>query len=105
VYVLALPGREETEPPAAYRYADLLRQLAEATGGRYYELGDTAEARRTGAAILGALRHQYGLGFKVSGTGAAKYHPIRVELTKGKKRVSVIHRRGYRGTAPSSEPS
>lgn len=105
VYVLALPGRDEETPEPTYRYGDLLRQLAEATGGRYYELGDTAEARRTCAAILGELRHQYVLGFTVSGTGPAKYHPIRVELTNSKRRVSVIHRRGYRGTAPSSEPS
>jgi VWFA-related protein len=105
VYVLALPGREETEPPAAYRYADLLRQLAEATGGRYYELADTVQARRTCAAILGELRHQYVLGFSVTGNGPSTYHPIRVQLRNGGRRVSLIHRRGYRGTAPSAEPS
>ena len=105
VYVLALPNRDEETPEPTYRYGDLLRQLAEATGGRYYELGDSAEARRTCAAILGELRHQYVLGFTVSGTGPAKYHPIRVELTNAKRRLSLIHRRGYRGTAPSAEPS
>ncbi|HEV8241047.1 MAG TPA: VWA domain-containing protein [Thermoanaerobaculia bacterium] len=106
VYVLALPGQGEGEAPAgSYRYGDLLRQLAEATGGRYYELADTAQARRTCAAILGELRHQYVLGFSVSGTGPSAYHPIRVELRNGGRRVSLIHRRGYRGTAPSAEPS
>ena len=106
VYVLALPGRDESGPPdGSYRYGDLLRQLAEATGGRYYELADTGEARRTCAAILGELRHQYVLGFSVTGTGPSTYHPIRVELRNGGRRVSLIHRRGYRGTAPSAEPS
>jgi VWFA-related protein len=105
VYVLALPGRDEPAPPQTFRYGDLLRQLAEATGGRYYELGDTTQARRTCAAILGELRHQYVLGFSVSGTGPAKYHPIRVELLDRKRRFSLIHRRGYRGTAPSAETS
>ena len=105
VYVLALPGRDETTRSGEYSYGDLLRQLAEATGGRYYELADTGDARRTCAAILGELRHQYVLGFSVTGTGPATYHPIRVELRNGGRRVSLIHRRGYRGTAPSAEPS
>jgi len=106
VYVLALPGRDDGNVPAgSYRYGDLLRQLAESTGGRYYELGDPADARRTCAAILGELRHQYVLGFSVTGTGPSTYHPIRVELRNGGRRVSLIHRRGYRGTAPSAEPS
>ena len=106
VYVLALPGHGEGDAAAgSYRYGDLLRQLAESTGGRYYELADTVQARRTCAAILGELRHQYVLGFSVSGNGPSTYHPIRVQLRNGGRRVSLIHRRGYRGTAPSAEPS
>jgi VWFA-related protein len=106
VYVLALPGHGEADAAAgSYRYGDLLRQLAEATGGRYYELADTGEARRTCAAILGELRHQYVLGFSVTGNGPSTYHPIRVQLRNGGRRVSLVHRRGYRGTAPSAEPS
>jgi len=103
VYVLALPSPdEETAPRGTFRYGDLLEQLAQATGGRYYELESSAQARRTCAAILGELRHQYVLGFSVTGTGPARYHPIHVELRKPGRRVSLIHRRGYRGTAPSS---
>ena len=105
VYVLALPGRDEGAQRGAIRYGELLRQLAEATGGRYYELADTAQARRTCAAILGELRHQYVLGFSVSGTGPSRYHPIKVELLNRGRRVSLIHRRGYRGTSPSPEAS
>ena len=106
VYVLALPGREEQTELPAFRYGDLLRQLADSTGGRYYELADSAQARRTCAAILGELRHQYVLGFSVTGTGPASYHPIRVELLDRDRRVSLVHRRGYRGTAPSNgQPS
>ncbi len=105
VYVLALPGHDEPLPPAAFRYGDLLRQLADATGGRYFEIEDSAQARRTCASILSELRHQYVLGFSVSGTGPSSYHPIRVELRNGGKHVSLIHRRGYRGTAPNGEPS
>ena len=101
VYVLALPGREEKATTAPFRYGDLLRQLAQATGGRYYELEDPGEARRTCAGILGELRHQYVLGFSVTGTGPSRYHLIHVELLKPGKRVSLIHRRGYRGTSPN----
>ena len=107
VYVMALPGHDEgTTATPAFRHNDLLRQLAEATGGRYFELADNVQARRTCATILGELRHQYVLGFSVSGNGPAKYHPIRVELLDTKRgRVSLVHRRGYRGTAPSAETS
>jgi Ca-activated chloride channel homolog len=106
VYVLALPSREEdSSPRGTFRYGDLLAQLAEATGGRYYALEDPAQARRTCAAILGELRHQYVLGFSVTGTGPSRYHPIKVEISKPGRRVSLIHRRGYRGTAPNAETS
>lgn len=102
VYVVALPGREERATAAPFRYGDLLKQLAQATGGRYYELEDPGQARRTCAEILGELRHQYVLGFSVTGTGPSRYHPIHVELRKPGKRVSLIHRRGYRGTSPNA---
>jgi len=103
VFVLALPNHDPqaATDPNTVRFADLLRQLAEATGGRYYDLDAPAQARRTCASILGELRHQYLLGFSVSGNGPSKYHPIRVELHGAGRHVSLIHRRGYRGTAPS----
>ncbi|HEV8629257.1 MAG TPA: VWA domain-containing protein, partial [Thermoanaerobaculia bacterium] len=103
VYVLALPPRdEELAPKGTYRYGDLLEQLAQVTGGRYYDLHDPAEARRTCAAILGELRHQYVLGFSVTGNGPSTYHAIHVQVRGAGKKVSLIHRRGYRGTAPSA---
>jgi Ca-activated chloride channel family protein len=104
VYVLALPSHdpEAATDPATPRYRDLLQQLADATGGRFFDVEDPDHARRTCATILGDLRHQYVLGFSVTGSGPSQYHPIRVELRKAPRRVSLVHRKGYRGTAPSS---
>jgi VWFA-related protein len=107
VYVIALPSHdpEAATDPATPRYRELLQQRADATNGRFFDLQDVADARRTCATILGDLRHQYVLGFSVTGTGESKYHPIRVDLVKAPRRVSLSHRRGYRGTAPSPEAS
>jgi Mg-chelatase subunit ChlD len=102
VYVLALPGRELVDEAPAFRYEDLLRDLADATGGQYYPLQGPGDARRTCAAILGELRHRYVLGFSVSGVGPSTYHPIAVEVRGRGARSSLVHRRGYRGTAPGT---
>jgi hypothetical protein len=101
VYVLALPGRELVDDAATFRYADLLEDLAAATGGQYYPLHGPGDARRTCAAILGELRHRYVLGFSVSGVGPSTYHPISVEVRGRGRRSNLVHRRGYRGTAPN----
>jgi VWFA-related protein len=105
VYVLSLVSHdpEAATDPATPRFRALLQQLAETTGGRFFDLAEPGEARRTCSSILGELRHQYMLGFTVTGTGPATYHPIRVDLRKPGRHVSLVHRRGYRGTAP--EPS
>jgi VWFA-related protein len=102
VYVFALPSQEELpEDDGIVRYSDLLQQLATATGGQYHALDAPADARRICSIILRELRSQYVLGFSVSGTGPSSYHSLSVEVTGRNKRTSVIHRRGYRGTAPN----
>jgi VWFA-related protein len=102
VYVIALPGRERVDDAPTFRYADLLQDLAAATGGQYYALETAAEARRTCAAILGELRHRYVLGFSVTGNGPSTFHTIAVEVRDRPRRSSLVHRRGYRGTPPNS---
>ena len=101
VFVLALPGRADVPEDEQYRYADLLQELAAATGGQYYALAGPEEARRTCSVILRELRFQYVLGFSVSGTGPDTYHRIAVDVRGRGRRTTLIHRRGYRGTAPS----
>jgi hypothetical protein len=102
VYVFALPGRELVDEAPTFRYADLLQDLAAATGGQYYALESPAEARRTCASILGELRHRYVLGFSVTGTGPSAYHSLAVEVRDRPRRSSLVHRRGYRGTLPNA---
>jgi VWFA-related protein len=102
VYVLALPGRELVDDAPTFRYADLLQDLAAATGGQYYALETAAEARRTCAAILGELRHRYVLGFSVTGIGSSTFHSIGVEVSDRPRRSSLVHRRGYSGTPPNA---
>ena len=87
-----------------YRYADLLHLLAEATGGRYYALADPGRgAPKPCAAILGDLRHQYVLGFSSPATGPSTYHPIRVEVRNGRRRVGPSFTGG--ATAAPRRPS
>src|ERR1044072_7819867 len=82
VYVLALPGHDDGNvPTGSFRYGDLLRQLAEANGGRASAAHDLSadpaepsEARRPCAATLGELPHQSVLGFSATGSGPSTYH-------------------------------
>jgi len=106
VYVLGLGtgvssvGNRDGDP--RYRYADLLRLLAEQTGGRYVSIGHPREARRVCVDIWQDLRHQYVLGFRVDPGDPGnqdRYHEIQVTV-KGRKRTA-IHRQGYHGGAPS----
>lgn len=112
VFVLALSGSllasasaVEAPPRSAdavdddtARYAEVLRRLAEATNGRYFDIRTRAELRAAGDAVLDALRSQYTLGFLVSGRGPETYHRLRVDVAR--RGVDVVHRQGYVGAAP-----
>jgi VWFA-related protein len=133
VYVIGLSAsgaRSNGENGEVYRYADLLRSLAEGTGGRYFELatsglgepdGEAAdratpnERRRrrdqlarideTVAGILDDLRSRYILALTTEGEGDKAYHRFRVEVVergRASRHSSLIHRRGYWGTEPTA---
>jgi len=99
VYVFGLETYRRPDDDV-FRYVDLLQLLADGTGGRYYRITNLEEARQASAAIFTELRHQYVLGFSVRGYGPDQYHPIRVEVTR--RRSRVVHRLGYRGSAPAA---
>ncbi|MGD2115719.1 MAG: VWA domain-containing protein [Acidobacteriota bacterium] len=133
VYVIGLsasdPASRGTEDEV-YRYADLLRSLAEATGGRYFELSTTGvgEALRGSAGsgrggvprdrrerleridhtvtgILEDLRSRYILALTTEGEGRKAYHRFEVELIdrrRSGRHTSLIYRRGYWGTDPTA---
>ena len=103
VYVLGLESgsayRLDSRGKKTYRLADMLNLLAALSGGRYYPVSGPYDLKEACAEVFSDLRHQYVLGFSTTGTGAPKYHKLRVEVAgKGKKVLSF--RRGYRGGQP-----
>ena len=125
VYVLGLrafrpdAGKSSREgADDAVRYADLLANLAERTGGRYVELTPGAadgspvssaaddEVAAAVHQILDDLRLRYILAVTTAGDGPSTYHEIRVELAhpelavRSGRHTSLTYRRGYWGTPP-----
>jgi VWFA-related protein len=93
----ATPGTSEAQ--AVYRYADLLRELAASTGGRYYSISGPDDLREVLTGIIKDFRHQYVLGF-ATGDGPSRYRTLTVEV-RGRNRP-VLFRRGYQGPPPPS---
>ena len=56
------PGRGRRRPPLLMEGEELMEQLADVTGGRFYQ-GETKNLKDTFALIAEELRHQYRLGF------------------------------------------
>ncbi len=104
VYVLGIesgsPYDLDEHGKKLYRNADMLNLLAALSGGRYYPISSPDDMKEACAAVLEDLRHQYVLGFSTGGGGAARFHPLRVEVD-GRNRKVVSFRRGYTGPAPS----
>lgn len=101
VYVIGLTagGRRGDEKEQEVLYSDLLANLAERTGGRYFEVADEEEAATAVADLVEDLRSRYVLGITVAAEGPRTYHPIRVEVALP-YRHTLTYRRGYTGTAP-----
>jgi Ca-activated chloride channel family protein len=107
VYVLGMgrdpaAGRGFSASPEAASYSLLLRQLAYATGGGYFPIAPGNGAAEAAARLLEELRRQYVLAFP-TGPGEARYRRLKVEVT-APGRLTVYHRRGYRGGPPSPAP-
>ncbi len=104
VYVIALrPAHRKVTSQTArtdqgpWLYGELLRKLAQATGGKYVETGvDHIEAACS--VVQHALHNRYSLAFRLAGDGRAGYHSI--EVTAPGKPLHLRHRSGYTGTAP-----
>lgn len=109
VYSLALHHREPgVAPPGApdeVRYGDILRAMADQTGGRAYDVTTAEQADRACAEIDHELRYQYVLGFATTDTGASRYRRLIVEVHGGS--YEVTYRQGYEGRPPGglSPPS
>ena len=87
------------EPP----HNRALRQIAEATGGRFWTAESPDRLRQTFAAIAEAMSHRYLLRFEPQGTPRSGWH--RLELRLHNRTGEIQARRGYwvAGSGPASE--
>jgi VWFA-related protein len=84
-----------------YQGDTVLRQLADATGGRAFILGTYSHADRAFSEMEAELRTQYSITFRLPSAPACGYHSVRVVLRDPKLRVQA--RRGYYACSNSSE--
>jgi len=87
------PGRPRRFPPLGLDGEFLMEQLANVTGGRFYQ-GETKTLKETFALIAEELRHQYRLGFypqELNRDGSIHALQVKVNLPN----VSVRSRREY----------
>jgi VWFA-related protein len=80
-------------PPPEEPHARALRELAESTGGRYWEAEDPARLRTAFTAIALAMSTRYVLGYAPSGVPRDGWHTLELRL---RGRGGSVHaRRGY----------
>lgn len=112
VYVLALRTRRElrrsakaaaqvqAEPDQDFaHYGRVLRQLAEATGGRYVEISRPEQADAACATVTRDLKSRYLLSFPLSTDGSEAERAISVSIPD--RPLSVRHRASYVGRPPA----
>ena len=93
---LAPPGGATPEEP----HARALREIAEATGGRYWEAEDPARLRAAFTGVARAMSTRYVLGYAPSGVPPAGWHTLELKL---RRRGGSVHaRRGYWVAPPSA---
>lgn len=80
-------------------YAQVLRRLAESTGGRYFEIHRRATVEAACSVVLQELRSRYLLGFPLSNGGEEAYRGLRITIPG--RNVHLRHRAGYLGPAPN----
>ena len=83
------PERELVEPA----HVRLVRQIAEATGGRLWYAGVSAQLEPTFLRILAEMQSRYLLTFAPTGVARAGWHRLSVKV-KGRK-GTVRSRTGY----------
>lgn len=94
------PGVERSQGPSSFRSRPVelphnraLRQIAEATGGRFWPADSPDRLRQTFAAIGEAMSYRYILRFEPRGPAAPGWH--RLELKLRSRSGQIQTRRGY----------
>jgi len=81
------------QPPSEPDHVRALRQVAELTGGRFWEAGSLARLVDAFSAIIEAMNSRYILRYEAQGVTRAGWH--RIELRLRGPRGDVRSRRGY----------
>lgn len=84
------PALKESEQP---RHVRELRQIAEATGGRFWGAESLAQIREAFAAVAAEVNARYVLRFEPKGAGRPGWHRLEVRLKD--RKGTVRSRRGY----------
>jgi VWFA-related protein len=74
-------------------YETVLREIAEASGGRFWATDSPARLQNAFAAVADAMRHRYVLRYEAKGVKREGWHRIEVRLKTGKGDAHA--RRGY----------
>jgi VWFA-related protein len=89
------PGEKRTRSSDEKDGTELLRAIAEETGGRLFPIGKPNQLRDVAVQIGRTLRNEYVLGFSPSNVdGGGKYHRLQVRLP-GMGGARVFSRSGY----------
>ena len=99
--IFARPGPVGTPPRSKENLAGekLLAGLAQASGGRDFDVDTLADLPAVAARISLELRNQYILGYRPANPSHdGKYHRVRVSLAEGQN-LRVFWRPGYYGAA------
>lgn len=98
VYAVGFAAREMRNGKLKIHEPDeRLRELADVSGGGYFELGDTADLGRVFTRVAEELHRQYWLGFEPQKRDG-KFHDLRVRVKR--PGVSVRARPSYLAPAP-----
>ena len=100
IYPLGIRDPQEVKAATREGLSDVevLREVAELTGGRFQVGNQPAQVALAVANIEKDLRAQYLIGFAPTGAGEIQYRRIALKVARRVRTVRV--RSGYRGTAP-----
>jgi len=96
LYVLGVEPPPREAAPGGPTYEEILRLLADGSGGRYERIPSTREMPRRVQALLEELSSRFIISFTTSGVGVRKWRSILVTVDG----LDAVTRKGYTGTLP-----
>jgi len=96
VYVLGVEPPPAPEGNSGSSYEDILRLIAEASGGSYRRVPRLEEMPTITRRLIRELSSRYILSFETSGLGERRWRPLEIRV----RGYHAITRKGYVGTLP-----